>query len=290
MQLPASVCFFCLRLVRHDLFLRQLGLPGQRWWLRPFGILLRAFGVLDRCWRVAFTRAAIRHYAETLQRHYGPTGLAYGHFVHEADFDRLTRFKKQRGRIRFYLHDHRIINFMDGDSFLDCGCGPGQNVVELRRAYPRSPIKAFDSSADAVAIVKLGSKEDPLTIAELGDVFDVVYLASYPDKSVDHVIVSHVMGFLLRSSIEETRVARQHIVNELVRIARKTVVILDRIETNHQGISVEIEQRDRGIVHDDLTYYFRCHGSQGELYLMLSPEDQAIVFHKPITIGAVLSA
>jgi len=290
MRPPAMMWFFCLRVVRHDLFLRQLGLPGYRWWLRPFGLLLRAFDVLDRGWRLACTRAAIRHYAKTLPRHYGPSGLAYGHLTQEADSDRLARFKKQQGRIRFYLQDRRIINFMDGDSFLDCGCGPGQNVVELRRAFPGSPIKAFDCSADAVAIVKLGSKGDPLTIAELGDVLDFAYLASFPDKSVDHVLISHVIGFLLRSSIEETRRTRQHIVNELVRVARKTVIILDRIETNQKRMSVEIEQRDRGIVHDDLTYYFRCHQSQGELYLMLSPEDEAIVYRKSLSLGVASDA
>ena len=75
-------------------------------------------------------------------------------------------------------------------------------------------------------------------------------------RSVDHVLISHVMGFLIRPSMEETRKTRQHIVDELVRIARKTVVVLDRIEINQTQMSVEIEQRDRGIVHDDLDPLF----------------------------------
>jgi ubiquinone/menaquinone biosynthesis C-methylase UbiE len=281
---PAAIWFLYLRAVRHDLFLRQLGLPGQRWWLRPFGLALRAIRVLGRCWRVAFTRAAIRHYAETLTRHYGPCGLAYGHLVSATDSDRLARFKNQRGRIRFYLRDRRILDFADGDSFLDCGCGPGQNVVELRRAFPTSPIKGFDYNAEAIAIVKLGSKGDPFTTAEQGSVLDLAYLASYPNDSFDHVLISHVMGFLLRPSMDETQRTRQHIVDELVRIARRTVVVLDRVETNQAQMSVEIEQRDRGIVHDDLTRYFQRHEIQGQLYLMLSPEDQAIIYRKLLSV------
>jgi SAM-dependent methyltransferase len=288
MRPPATIWFLYLRAVRHDLFLRQLGLPGQCWWLRPFGLASRAAGVLGRCWRVAFTGAAIRHYAETLTRHYGPRGLAYGHLASATDADRLARFRNQQGRIRFYLHDRRVFDFADGDSFLDCGCGPGQNVAELRRAFPASPIKAFDSSAEAIAILKLGSEGDPLTTAEQGSVLDVAYLASYPNNSVDHVLISHVMGFLLRPSMEETREARQHIVDELVRIARRTVVVLDRVETNQTQMSVEIEQRDRGIVHDDLTHYFQRHETQGQLYLMRSPEDEAIIYRKPSRVGTGL--
>ena len=155
---PATVWFLYLRAVRHDLFVRQRALPGQRWWLIPFGIASRAFGVLRRCWREAFTRAAIRHYAETLTRHYGPRGLAYGHLASEAASDRIARFKNQQGRIRFYLQDRRVLDFVDGDSFLDCGCGPGQNAVELRRTFPTSPIKAFDYSADAIRYCRLGLK------------------------------------------------------------------------------------------------------------------------------------
>jgi ubiquinone/menaquinone biosynthesis C-methylase UbiE len=234
---------------------------------------------------VAFTRAAIRHYAETLTRHYGPCGLAYGHLASETDAERLVRFKNQQGRIRFYLNDRRVLDFTDGDSFLDCGCGPGQNVTELRRAFPASPIKAFDYSADAIAIVKLGSRGDPLTTAEQGSVLDAAYLASYPNNSVDHVLISHVMGFLLRPSMEETRRARQHIVDELVRIARRTVVVLDKVEINQTQMSVEIEQRDRGIVHDDLPRYFERHATRGQVYMLLSPEDAAIVYKAAGLIG-----
>jgi ubiquinone/menaquinone biosynthesis C-methylase UbiE len=265
-------------------------LPGQCWWLRPFGLASRAIGVLGRCWRVAFTRAAIHHYAATLTRHYGPRGLAYSALTLESDADRLVRFKNQQGRIRFYLHDRRILDFADGDSFLDCGCGLGQNVVELRRVFRASPIKAFDYSAEAIAIVKLGSKDDPLTIAERGSVLDVEYLASYPSSCVEHVLISHVLGFLLGPSMEETRKIRQHIVDELVRIARKTVVVLDRVETNQPQMSVEIEQRDRGIVHENLTRYFQRHETQGQLYLMLSPADEAIIYRKSLPVGAASDA
>jgi hypothetical protein len=286
MRPAATTWFLCLRAVHHDLFLRQLGLPGRRWWLMPFGITLRAVRVIARCWRSAYTQAAMRHYAEALTRHYGPRGLAYGRLASANDSDRLTRFKNQQGRIRFYLNDRRALDFADGDSFLDCGCGPGQNVVELRRAFPASPIKAFDYNAEAIAILKLGSECDPLTTAEQGSILDVAYLASYPDGSVDHVLISHVMGFVLRPSMEETRHARQYIVDELIRIARKTVVVLDRVETNQAQISIEIEQRDRGIVHDDLTSYFLHHETRGELYLMISPVDQAIVYRKPSLVAS----
>jgi ubiquinone/menaquinone biosynthesis C-methylase UbiE len=289
MRPAATIWFLYLRAVRHDLFLRQRGLPGQRWWLRPFGFASRAIGVLGRCWRAAFTRAAVHYYAATLTRHYGPRGLAYSHLASESDVDRLLRFKSQQGRIRFYLHDRRILDFADGDSFLDCGCGLGQNVAELRRAFPASPIKAFDYSAEAVAIVNLGSKGDTLTTAEQGNVLDVVYLASYPNSCVDHVLISHVLGFLLCSSMEETRKARQHIVDELVRIARRTVVVLDRVETNQPQMSVEIEQRDRGIVHEDVTRYFQRHETQGQLYLMLSPEDEAIIYRKRTHTDAAIN-
>ena len=94
---------------------------------------------------------------------------------------------------------------------------------------------------------------------------------------MDHVLISHVIGFLINPSINDTRATRQRIIDELVRIARRTVVVLDSIEIGRQ-MSVEIEQRDRGIVHDDLTRYFDRHATGGQLYMMVSPEDAAIVY------------
>jgi ubiquinone/menaquinone biosynthesis C-methylase UbiE len=290
MRLPAKLWFIYLRAVRHDLLVRQLRLPGRRWWLAPFGQASRAFAVVRRCWGAAFAEEAFRHYAAGTRKHYGPDGLAYGHLASLPEAARLARFGDYQGRIRHYLGDHRVLDFSDGDSFLDCGCGPGQNAILLRRAFQTSPIKAFDYSADAIALLRLVSKDDPLTTAERGDVLDASYLASYPSGSFDHVLISHVMSFLIRPTINETRQARQHIVDELVRIARKTVVVLDRIEPERTQMSIDIEQRDRAIVHDDLTQYFKRHETQGErqVYLMLSPEDGAIVYRKATPAGAVL--
>jgi ubiquinone/menaquinone biosynthesis C-methylase UbiE len=277
MQPAASAWFFCLRAVRHDQLLRERGLTGSRGWLRPVGLALRAGNVLARCWRSAFTHAATRCYAKGLARHYGPCGLAYSRLTGETASVQLARFQKQEGRVRFYLHDQRVLDFSDGDSFLDCGCGPGQNVVELRRAFPASPVKAFDWSNPAVAMILERLSGDPLVAVEHGDLLDPTYLAGYPDDSVDHVLISHVMGFLLRSSVDETRAARQHIVDELIRIARRTILVLDRIELGRQ-MSIEIEQRDRGVVHDDLTRYFERHSAKGQLYIMQSPVDAALIF------------
>jgi ubiquinone/menaquinone biosynthesis C-methylase UbiE len=172
---------------------------------------------------------------------------------------------------------------MDGDSFLDCGCGPGQNVAELRRAFPASPIKAFDYNGEAIAVVRAGTAGDRLVTVEQGSVLEAAYLAAYPSGSFDHVLISHVMSFLMHPTEEETRAARQVIIDELIRIARHTVIVLDIIETNRPQMTVEIEQRDRGLVHDDLTTYFKRHESEGRLYIMLSTEDEAIVFRKQRT-------
>jgi ubiquinone/menaquinone biosynthesis C-methylase UbiE len=277
MQPAASAWFFCLRAVRHDQLLRQRGLTGSHGWLRPFGLAMRAGNALARCWRSAFTRAAARCYAKALARHYGPSGLAYSRLTGETGLEQLARFEKQEGRIRFYLHDQRVLDFSNGDIFLDCGCGPGQNVVELRRAFPASPVKAFDWSRPALTMIRECLSGDPLVAVEQGDLLDPTYLAGYPDDSVDHVLISHVMGFLLRCSVDETRATRQHIVDELVRIARRTVLILDRIELGRQ-MSIEIEQRDRGVIHDDLTRYFERHSAKGQLYIMQSPVDAALIF------------
>jgi hypothetical protein len=136
-------------------------------------------------------------------------------------------------------------------------------------------------------VLRLRSENDPLTVVEQANMLDTSYLESFPGGSFDHVLVSHVMSFLIRPSTDETRQARQRVIDELVRIARKTVVVLDRIEPGEAQMSIDIEQRDRAIVHDDLTQYFKRHETQNQVYLMLSPEDGAIVFRKATPAGAV---
>jgi hypothetical protein len=94
---------------------------------------------------------------------------------------------------------------------------------------------------------------------------------------------------MLRSTLEETRAARQRIVDETIRIARRTVVVLDAVEIKRPNLTVTIEQRDRSIVHDDLTHYFSRHTAEGQIYVMLSPEDEAIIFRKS-SAGAAISS
>ena len=284
----ALVWFVIVRIVRHEAFLRSLGLSGARRWLFPAYLVLKAGNVLSRCWQKAFTEIALGRYADALTRHYGPEGLAYSHLVGQSDEDRCSRFHAQRGRIRYLLDDRRIVDFADGDSFLDCGCGPGQNVAELRRAFPRSRIKAFDYNTAAVEVIKAATAADPTISVEQGDLTDPKWLAGYADGSFDHVLMSHVIGFLLRPTLEETCRERQRLVDEMIRIAARSVVILDANEAFRRPIRVEIEQRDRAAVHDDLCRYFEAWQSVGKVYLAPSPEGMGLVFRKNAALTAAV--
>ena len=183
-------------------------------------------------------------------------------------------------RLSYYIeHNQSVLDYKDGDSFLDAGCGRGQNIKELACRYPHSKIKGFDVNRGALRVIATALKNRTNVLVEVGSVVGQVYMEEFPANAVDHVVVSHVFSFLIGKDLEETKKLRQATVDQLLRVAKKTVVILDaNIWKEDEGIELVIEQNTRCFISESLAPYFPASLDSGEFYLTLAPEDQAFIF------------
>jgi SAM-dependent methyltransferase len=284
LSLAVFFWFWPSRWIVHNLFLFRLKNPKLKpsIWSLPFVYLSLAYIVLKNEFQRLFTQYALKKYIIFTQRHYSESGLGYFNFSGLNDHKRIEIYNQQKGRIIYFLdHNELLIPYKDGDTFLDAGCGKGQNIKAISERYPLSKINGFDISEQALQIIKCGVGENPNIKVETGDISDLQYLSSIPDASFDHIILSHVIGFLSGSTIEETLVLRQQIIDHLVRICSISVMILDVIE-DVPNIRVEIEQKNRCIVHDRLMNYFLKHTTNGygEMYIMFSDESGSLLYLK----------
>lgn len=151
--------------------------------------------------------------------------------------------------------------------------------AKTKKKQPK--IKGFDISEQAIQIIKYGVGDNSNVNVEIGDICDLNFLSSIPDASFDHIILSHIIGFLSGPDIEQTIDLRQQLIDQLVRICSVSVIILDSIE-DIPNIRAEIEQNNRCIVHDRLMNYFLKYTTtrEGEMYIMFSDECCSLLYLK----------
>lgn len=149
-----------------------------------------------------------------------------------------------------------IVDFLDikgDDSFLDCGCGGGNNIYAIRQRYQDATIKGFDLSPIAVEFVSRYFVENKIEVKQ-GDITNINLLKSYPDNGFDHVLLYNMFCLILQDNIEKTRSLRQEIINECVRIARKSVCIGETMASN--DLDIGIEQKTRARFRERYEKYF----------------------------------
>ena len=207
-------------------------------------------------------------------------GVGYFDYDALSDNECKALFEGVESRLGYYIdHSRSVLDYKDGDSFLDAGCGRGQNIKELARRYPQSVITGFDVNKGALRVIETALKDQMNAHVEVGSMIDPAYMGKYPAKMVDHVVVSHVFAFLIGQDIEETKKLRQATIDQLLRIAKKTVIIMDaNLWKDGEGIELVIEQKTRCVISESLAPYFSSYLDSGEFYLTHSPEDQALIF------------
>jgi ubiquinone/menaquinone biosynthesis C-methylase UbiE len=246
----------------------------------PFSLFGRVQRLVKRIWRHAFINYALKRYEIYLKQHYSAEGVGYFNYDALSDDKCIAIFGEMESRLGYYIdHNPSVLNYEDGDRFLDAGCGRGQNIKELVCRYPHSTIKGFDVNKGALRVIQTALKDRTNAQVEVGSIVNPTYLGEYPAKSIDHVVVSHVFSFLIDRDIEETKKLRQATIDQLLRIAKKTVIILDaNIWKDDEGVELVIEQNTRCFFKESLAPYFSPYLDRGELYLALSPEDRAFIF------------
>jgi SAM-dependent methyltransferase len=248
----------------------------------PFVYLYLMGSVISGEFRRLFSQYTLKKYVKFTSRHYAKGGLGYFNCDQLTNDERAQLYLKEKGRIAYFIdHNKTLVPYNNGDTFLDAGCGKGQNIQVISERYPASKITGFDISPEAVKIIQCGVGNNPNVSVDTGDLCSREFLSSIPDGSYNHVIVSHVLGFLSGPGIEETKKFRQELIDELIRISSDSVIILDLIE-NVPEITAEIEQNNRCIVHDRLIDYFfpYVRSEKGEVYAMFSDESGGLLYLK----------
>ena len=115
----------------------------------------------------------------------------------------------------------KIINYQDGDSFFEVGCGAGQNLIHIQEKFPSSKMNGCDVT-DAISYAQEYFANGSFTQLDLKEFNSLKFIES---NSIDHVFMSHVMSFIFVDNIEETIRLRQHVFNEMVRISKKSITI-----------------------------------------------------------------
>ena len=74
-----------------------------------------------------------------IAKHYSPSGQGYAGVSDLPQHEARHRYFSQHSRLEdVYRLFPEVLNFRDGQCFLDLGCGTGQNIRFLSKSFPES--------------------------------------------------------------------------------------------------------------------------------------------------------
>ena len=243
-----------------------------------FGRLSHAQVQLVKRFRSSFQDILFSQYRWRLERHYGPEGRGYSSLGVTDDLARQERYEIQGSRLGYFVGKFsEFMDVQDGDTFLDLGCGTGQNIRWLARSFPKSKIVGFDLNDDALQVIR--DFEPSLNVSlEQWDLRRDETMLRIEELKPDHIVMSHVFSLLYDESANRSRVWRESFLNGVIARSRKSVVVIDTFAVRGQ-IQITAEQRDRAVVRDDILGYL-TNRDDGFAVLTYSPATEAVLFCK----------
>lgn len=258
-------------------FISVGGFPGN-----PIQV---SVGRAVRAWRRILRRRKQRYedyvlgqFVRNMRQHYGDSGRAYSHLSSLTSEGRSTRYADQRSRFEpvvDILGDS--LGLRNGDAFLDLGCGTGQNIHFLKRRFPDSLITGVDLNDGALKLIEEHEGSDRLVLLQ-GDLLDEHFVEQVLVSGADHIILSHVFSLLFSENRNATHAMRRDILAKLAGAARKSLTVIDSLGA-HGDFGIEIEQRDRLLIRDNVLAHLTELGS-GSVVLTQTKSSNVIVFRR----------
>lgn len=275
---PAVKTFvWCETVLVDAQFLRRQGLT-QSPMSRALSYPVLAWARLTRIWFDVKQEFLFERFSRLNLLHYGKAGRGYLSIATSSRSVRVQRYSQQVSRLeRFFDRYSDLMRFEDGQSFLDLGCGTGQNIRALASRFPSSRIVGVDINEDALDLVRECEGSDLVSL-ELGNLVDPNFRKAVLSAGFDHIILSHVFAFLLAPSRAATNELRSSIISELIESCHSSIVIIDTFGPELLP-TIEIEQRQRAVVSQDVLGLF-ADQSHGRAFLVDSRGSRAIVFIK----------
>ncbi len=137
-------------------------------------------------------------------------------------------------------------NFKDGDSFLEVCSGSGENLIEIKKKFPKSNI--FGCDIHDICLKKSDYfNENNFKKIDLNKHNSLEIL---PSKSIDHVYMMHSLVHIMDSNRNKTIELRTNIINQMFRISRKKIFLVENkfyygTKYNLDGITF-IKKKNKG--------------------------------------------
>ena len=264
-------------------FLYQQGLPLTRR-ERALACSMLAWERLRHVMRSERQDLLFERYSRLHTLHYGPKGRGYSTVAIAKPDERLKRYRGQTSRLEHFVDNYpELVRFRDGNSYLDLGCGTGQNIRMLAERYPSSRIVGYDINSDAVGLIR-ECESHPGVVVDIGDLADDTVLDDAKAEGFDHIILSHVFSLVFESSLVSTIALRRRILSDLAQACRFSLIVIDAFGAVGNP-SIKIEQKQRAIVSDDVLGYF-AEIDGGRAFMIQSNRSRAVVFVKDDKVRA----
>lgn len=249
-------------------------------------LVIRGMRYALRVWNRAFTDYALEKYTHFMIRHYAADGMSYSYVSNKTDDELLEILNSSdESRYAFYLDRYDdVLQYRDGHAFLDLGCGGGEETMMFMERYTNSQINGIELNPNAVRSIQIGARGQKRVNVQVGDLRDLETLRAWETGSIDHVTLLHVIPYLYAGGTAETTAYRQALVDECVRIARRSVAIFKDHFDQPRDMSLEIGRNYVALLHDDIPSYFRKHLGQGQLMVLIGSPKGDVLLYKKTTV------
>lgn len=269
----------------------RAGFWWRRWWADQVFLVqlgsssLRPSGLGAFAGRAAIARRMVREgaaaaaddallaaYVPLVAAHYAPGGRGYATLASLDAEQAGARYEGQGSRLRPFIDAYpHLLGYRDGETFLDLGCGTGQNVRELLTRFPTSTVHALDVNADAIGFLAR-VEASPHLRTQVGSFADDATLRAVLDAAeADHVVISHALSTLYCDSVTGTRAMLHALLGRITATHVRSLIVIDSFASRGRT-AVAIEQRTRlRLAHDVLSLLDDTPGGRAHLVNQPAP-------------------
>ncbi len=231
-----------------------------------------------------FLNTKLKNYSVLLNYHYSKNGNAYSELPSLKNEDAINQVKNKL-ESRLFLFERILKLFFDGDSFVEFGCGKGQNIFPLSNKYKNSILQSFDISPDSINFIKECIKINDISNinCDLGDLKNLDFLHKFENECFDHIILVNVFSLIFDQNSKNSNDLRKEIIYNLIRICKKSLIIIDSEAILNTGKSfLKIEQSNRAIYFDNILKYFSNLNILDNVNIIYKDNSYAVIYEKKI--------
>ena len=273
-------CFWANRWIVHNKFKYELNNKdfGKANILSyPFIFFYKLLLKVSKLFIFEFSNYALFQYKTLVKDHYSAQGSGYSGLDNLSNSQKKEHYERGKSRLEYFYNNNKyLLDFKNGDSFLDIACGYGRDIRFLSEKFNKSKIDGIDINATALEIIKTGNQNSNVNVIQ-NTFTDFNFLNEFKSESYDWVLISHALSVIFEDNFAKTLNLKKKLIKEFIRISNKGLIILDH--DYKKNFVVKLEQDTRCNIFHDYTKIFSSL-NLGELYMMKSDESFAYFWKK----------